>query len=505
MFDLMISGFAAIMNFQCLLLMTVGVAVGIIFGAIPGLTGTMAVSLCLPMTFSMGPVAGFCLLLGLYIGGISGGLISAILIKIPGTPSSIATVFDGYPMAARGEGGKALGIGILYSFIGTLISIIFLIFIAPPLADVALQFGPYEYFAVGIFSITMIASLVSGSPFKGLASGALGLCLAMVGAAPIDGATRLTFGSHQFDGGFNLLPVLIGLFAISEILSTAEEGLRLDVNKNAVTKYSIKGFGVSLIEFGQQFWNMIRSALIGVGIGILPGIGGGTSNIIAYLVAKNQSKHPEKFGTGIIDGVVASETSNNASIGGAMIPLLTLGIPGDTVTAILLGGLILHGVTPGPLLFVNSAKLVYAIFAALLVANFIMLIMEFFGIRLFVKLLTIPKYILLPVIVALCAVGAYGTNNRLFDVWMMLIFGVIGFTMEKFGFSLPPLILGFILGPIVETNLRRGLMYSQGDFLPFVTRPISVVFLLIALITVIFAVKKNPRQSKKNKAQPSAG
>jgi putative tricarboxylic transport membrane protein len=495
---LLFNGFAAVLNLHCILLLSIGVAVGIIFGAIPGLTGTMAISLCLPMTFGMNPIAGFCLLIGLYIGGISGGLISAILLKIPGTPSSVATCFDGHPMAARGEGGKALGVGIIYSFIGTLISIILLMFIAPPLANFALVFGPFEYFSLGIFAITMIASLVGGSPFKGLASGAIGLCLAMVGSAPLDAAARFTFGMHEFDAGFNLLPVLIGLFAISEILMAAQEGLH--VKKGEIRQYSIKGFGISLKEFYQQFWNMIRSALIGVGIGILPGIGGGTSNLIAYLTAKNQSKYPEKFGTGIVDGIVASETSNNASIGGAMIPLLTLGIPGDTVTALLLGALVVHGLTPGPLLFTTSANLVYAIFAALLLASLIMVIMEYGGLRVFVKLLTIPKYILLPVIVVLCAVGSYALNNRLFDVWTILIFGIIGFLMEKFGFSLTPVILGFILGPIIETNLRRGLMFSQGDFLPFVTRPISVIFLLIALITVVLAVKKNLSQPKKKAA-----
>jgi putative tricarboxylic transport membrane protein len=497
--ELLMNGFASILNLNCLLLLAIGVAIGIIFGAIPGLTGTMALSLCLPMTFGMDSIAGFCLLIGLYIGGISGGLISAILLNIPGTPSSVATCFDGHPMAARGEGGRAIGVGLLYSFFGALFSITLLIFIAPPLANFALAFGPYEYFALGIFAITLIASLTDGSPLKGLASGAIGICLATVGAAPIDAASRFTFGIHEFDAGFNLLPALIGLFAISEILTTAQEGL--NVTKSEIRTYSIKGFGVSLREFWEQFWNMIRSALIGVGIGILPGIGGGTSNLLAYLTAKNQSKYPEKFGTGIIDGLVASETSNNASVGGAMIPLLTLGIPGDTVTALLLGGLVVHGMTPGPLLFTNGADFVYAIFAALLVANLIMLIMEYAGMRAFVKLLTIPKYILLPVIVSLCVVGAYGLNNRVFDVWTILLFGILGFLLQKFGFSLTPVLLGFILGPIIETNLRRGLMYSQGDFLPFITRPISAIFLFVALISVILAIKKNMGQSQKEETK----
>lgn len=499
MFELMIAGFSQVLNLNCMILIVIGVAVGIIFGAIPGLTATMAVALCLPMTFGMSPIAGLSLLLGLYIGGISGGLISAILINIPGTPASVATTFDGHPMAQRGEAGKALGAGILFSFIGTLISILILVFISPPVANFAIKFGPYEYFAVGVFSITLVSGLVGGSVAKGLASGAIGICIAMIGSAPIDSAKRFTFGFYDLATGFDLLPVLIGLFAITEILKTAEEGISGETTK--IHKYTISGFGVSHKEFMEQFWNMLRSAAIGVGIGILPGIGGGTSNLIAYATAKNQSKHPEKFGTGILDGVVASETSNNASIGGALVPLLTLGIPGDTVTAMLIGGLMIHGITPGPLLFVNSAELVYSIFAALIIANFAMIIMEYYGLRVFVKLLSIPKHILLPIILALCAVGAYGLNNRLFDVWTMVIFGVIGYALEKFGFSLPPIILGFILEPIIEVNLMRGLMSSKGSFLPFLTRPISAVFLIIALATVMMAVKKNIKFSKKAKVQ----
>jgi len=254
-----------------------------------------------------------------------------------------------------------------------------------------------------------------------------------------------------------------------------------------------------LYELMKQWWNILRSAVIGIIIGILPGIGGGTANIIAYATAKNQSKYPEKFGTGIIDGIVASETSNNASIGGAIVPLLALGIPGDTVTAMLIGGLMIHGITPGPLLFINNTNLVYSIFAILIIANFAMLIIEYSGLRLFVKLLSIPKYILLPVILAICTVGAYGLNNRMFDVWTILIFGVIGYALEKFGFSLPPIILGFILEPIIEVNLMRGLMSSKGSFLPFITRPISAAFLLVALTTVLLTIRKNIKASKKTK------
>jgi len=495
MLEMFYIGFSQILALKPLILIFLGVGVGIIFGAIPGLTATMAVALFLPLTFGMHPVDGMSLLIGLYIGGVSGGLISAILINIPGTPSSIATTFDGYPMAEKGEAGKALGAGIFYSFLGGWFSFLVLFFIAPPLADIALKFGPPEYFSIAIFSLTLIASLSTGSTIKGLMSGIVGLLLSCVGTAPIDAFPRFTFGFHELDGGFNLLPALVGLFAITEILKTAESDIEIKLEN--IANYRIKGFGFSGKEFVQQLGNFIRSSLIGTGIGILPGIGGGTSNILSYIAAKKMSKHPEKFGTGILDGVVASETANNASIGGALVPLLAMGIPGDTVTAMLLGGLMIHGLSPGPLLFTTSGNIVYGIFAALIVANFVMVLMEYFGIRFFVRLLKIPKHIMLPIIIVFCVVGAYGLNNRVFDAWSVMFFGVIGYAFEKWGFPLAPVILGFILGPIAETNLRRGLMMTQGNFLPFLTKPVSGTFLVIALASVVYSVIKERKQAKR--------
>ena len=320
MFHLILTGFTEILNPQCLLLIAAGVLLGIVFGSIPGLSATMAIALCLPMTYGLEPISGMALLIGLYIGGVSGGLVAAILLRIPGTPSSVATCFDGYPLAAKGQAGKALGVGIFFSFLGTIFGILVLMCVSPVLAKIALKFSFYEYFAVGVFSMTMMASLISGSVVKGLASGAIGLLFAMVGAAPIDGLPRLTFGVHALDGGFDILPVLIGLFAISEIIKAARER---NAQKASVTQdFKIKGFGFTLQEFRGQIGNFLRSAVIGTGIGILPGIGGGTSNILAYTAAKNASKTPEKFGTGVIDGIVASEAANNATVGGALVPLL---------------------------------------------------------------------------------------------------------------------------------------------------------------------------------------
>lgn len=481
-----------------LILITLGVIVGIIFGAIPGLTAATAVALFLPMTFGMTPVQGISLLIGLYIGGISGGLVSAILLKIPGTPSSIATCFDGNPMAKRGEAGKALGIGIFTSFVGGIISTIILVFIAPPIAQFALKFGPWEYFAIGVFSLSMIASLVSGSVAKGLASAAIGLVLAMIGTGPVDAAQRLTFGFTSMEAGLDILPVMIGLFAVSELFVTAETVYRGDTKP---IKFELKGWGFSMKEYFGQKFNILRSAMIGTGIGILPGIGGGTSNILSYLAAKNQSKYPEKFGTGIIDGVIASETANNATIGGALIPLMTMGIPGDGVTALLLGALMLHGISPGPLLFTNQWELVYSIFGAVLIANFVMLAAMYLGIRPVAKILEVPKHILFPIIMAICVVGAYSLNNRVFDIWTLLILGVLGFYMDKYGFSLTPVVLGFILGPIVELNLRRGLMANHNSMVTILKSPIAMIFLSIAIISVVMAVVKEVRLGRKQKKQ----
>lgn len=492
MFDMLITGFESVMTVQIILLVAAGVALGLVFGSIPGLTATMAVAICLPITYGMDPIAGMSLLMGLYIGGVSGGLIPAILLKLPGTPSSIATTFDGYPMAQRGEAGKAFNYAIVSSFLGGLLSIIVLILIAPPLGRVALQFGPYEFFAIVIFSLTLIASLSGDSLPKGIMAGLLGIAFAMVGAAPIDAFPRFTYGFTDMNAGFNLLPVLIGLFALSEIFLSAEKKVKKGLNAS-LEKVNYR---VSLKEYFAQGWNFLRSSLIGIGIGILPGIGGGTSNIIAYVAAKGSSKKPEEFGKGNPAGVVASESSNNAAVGGALVPLISLGIPGDTVTAMLLGGLVLHGLQPGPLLMQNNGDVVYGIFAALLIANIFMILFLFLGMKGFIRLLSIPQHILYPVILALCVVGAFGVNNRLFDVGALLFFGVLGYLMIKFGFPLTPLVLGFILGPLLETNLRRGLMLSQGDFMPFVTSPIAATFLIITAISVSFAIYNNNKKKK---------
>lgn len=480
----------------CLLSITLGVFVGIIFGSIPGLSATMAVALFLPMSFGMTPLNGMSLLLGLYIGAISGGLISAVLLKIPGTPASITTVFDGGPMADRGEAGKAIGAGILYSFIGGMISVLALIFISPMLAKFALKFTPVEYASVTLFALTVIASLSGKSVLNGLISGFIGLIIGCIGITPIDSLTRFNFGNHALDSGVSTVALMIGFFAVSDILRYAFEHSS-EQAKPQITRCAIKGYGVSMKEFKENFRTMIVSSVLGIIIGILPGIGGGTASIISYSTAKNSSKTPEKFGTGALEGVIASETANNATTGATLIPMLTLGIPGSTTAAMLMGGLMIHGISPGPLIFQKNGELMYGIFAALVVANVVMLVMERAGLPLFIRLLDIPKNILMPIILCLCTVGAYGASNNAFDVICMFALGLVGFIFRKANLPLAPCLIAFILGPTLENNLRRALIMNDGSLLPFITRPISVAFLLCAAISLLMVYVQQTRSKAK--------
>lgn len=492
---MIIDAILSVLTFKTIFFIAGGTILGIIIGSIPGLTVTMGVALFLPVTFVMTPIDGLSLLMGLYIGGTSGGLISAILLNIPGSPAAIATTYDGHPMAAQGRAGKALTVSILCSFFGGIFSLAILFSISPILADIALRFGPYEYFAIALFSLTLVAGLSGDSLAKGMASAGLGLVVSFVGMAPVTAYPRFTFGFPELDGGIALLPALIGLFAVAQVLEEAESKKKQIPFRTE--RFNLRDMGFSIRNGLSHFTNWLRSSLIGTGIGILPGLGGAVCNILAYGAAKKYSKHPDKFGTGITDGLVASESSNNASTGGALVPLMTLGIPGDNTAAILLAGFMIHGITPGPMLFETQGMLVYGIFTALVISNLFMLVAMFAFMRGFVSVLSVPKHILLPIVMVLCVIGAYGINNRLFDVGCMLAFGVLGWVMKKAAMPITPLLLGFILGPIIEVNLRRGLMRAQGDFTPFITQPISgailAVTLCIVVITIIRQFKKtNP-------------
>lgn len=491
---MILQGLTEVLQPMTIILIAIGTVVGIVFGSIPGLTATMAIVMFLPVTYSMTASEGISMLMALYIGGISGGLISAILLNIPGTPSSVATCFDGKPLADKGEAGKALGTGVVFSFIGTIIGIGLLMVLAPALCDFALKFQAYEYCALTVFSLSMVIALTGHDMPKGLISAVLGALLATVGLAPIDSKPRFTFGLYQLNNGFALVVLLIGLFAIAEVMSYAET-VRQNQDFTIRSNVKIKGVGFTFKEFVGQIRNAIVSALIGVGIGILPGIGGGVSCMISYTVSKNTSKRRELYGTGIMDGVVASETANNGTIGGAMIPLLSLGIPGDAATAMLLGGLQVHNVAPGPLIYEKSGNVVYAIFFAMVLSAIFMMLFLLLGMRFFVSVLKVPKNYLLPVVVVLCAIGAIGNANMLFDTYCMVGFGLMSYLLIKSKVPTVPMILGFILGPTFEQNLRRVSQLTSSD--PFWNHPIFCVLIIATVFVVIFSVRSNLKDAKR--------
>jgi putative tricarboxylic transport membrane protein len=478
---------AQIFDLQTLLLVFIGVSLGVVFSAIPGLTATMGIALLIPYTFALPQVAGISMLLGIYLGGMYGGSITAILIRTPGTPSAAATLLDGYPMAEKGEAGKALNYATIGSFIGGIISCILLILIAPQLAEVGLKFGPAEFFALAVFGLSIVGTVSGKYVIKGLIAAALGLFIATVGMDPIGGVMRFTFGSMNLTSGISFIPALIGLFAVSQVIKEIET--KVKINKKKI-KYQRQK--VSLKETASYWIEFLRASLIGTFVGIIPGTGSSIATFLSYNESKRFAKKErrEKYGTGIPEGVIATETSNNAVTGGALIPLLTLGIPGDVVTAVILGGLLIQGVTPGPLLFQNESELVYSLFGTLIIANIFMLLIGLFAVRFVGKIVDVPKSVLLPIVVTLCFIGSYSLSNNIFDVWIALVFGVIGYILEKFKYPLPPLILGIILGPIIESNLRRTLIESNNELSIFFTRPITAVFLSIAIISFVYPLIK---------------
>lgn len=483
------SAFQSMLNPVTIGFMILGTGVGIVFGAVPGLTATLAIAVFLPIVYKMETVVGFSLLMAVYIGSMSGNLITSILLGIPGKPSSVATTFDGGPMAQKGEGAKALGMAIVVSFLATVLSIFCLMFIGPWLANLAINFGPYEYFAITSCSLLLVSGLLGDSLPKGIISAIVGIYIGMVGMAPVDGALRYTFGIDDLMAGLNILPVIMGMFALPQLLNYARKELVLERLKAP----KIKGFGFTFAEFRGQIGNFCRSWLIGFGIGILPTLGAAASNILAYAAAKKASKYPEKFGTGIIDGVVAPETANNATIGGDMITLLALGIPGDGVTAVMMGAFILKGLTLGPMFFTKYPDVVNVIFVALLVACFLMLVMEFYGLRIFVKIMNVPLHILLPIVMVFCAIGSFTSTNTIFSIGVFIVLGLVSFILERFDVPLTPMIIGYVLGPISETYLRRGLQMSHESFLPFIQSPIAGTIWAISILFIVWQIVRGIR------------
>ncbi|WP_353646711.1 tripartite tricarboxylate transporter permease [Mesorhizobium sp. WSM2239] len=471
-----------------LVLILCGTMIGIIFGAIPGMTATMAVAVCLPLTYSLGLENGLALLLGLYVGGISGGLVPAILLNIPGTPASIATTFDGYPMTQRGEGESALKVAIFASLFGGLFSLVVLYFFAPALADFAIQFSYVEKFLIIFLALTVMAAL-SSSMLIGIFSGVLGILVSLIGAYDTsdggNGEYRLMFDFMEpyLSGGFSLLPVLIGVFALSNILIEAEAGVPESASATKIALGPGKKFHLSV--FRGQWKNLFRSASIGTFVGLLPGVGGSAASIMSYSQAKSFSKNPKSFGKGNPSGVIASEASNNGLTGGALIPLLSLGIPGDATTAILIGAFTLQGIQVGPLFIGDNLEIWNAMIVAMLFANVCMFALMYFAIRHIAKIVTVPKHILLPVILMMCVVGSYTINyGIMFDVWTLLIFGLFGYLAHHLGLEIAPFVIGFILGPSAEIYFVKSLESFGTISIFFIKSWIAVVLWILIAISI---------------------
>ncbi|WP_207765873.1 tripartite tricarboxylate transporter permease [Pleomorphomonas carboxyditropha] len=474
---------------QSLLMLFLGVFAGIIIGALPGLTVNMGIALLLPLTFSFEGMAGILMLLGVYCGAIYGGSITAILINTPGTPASAATVLDGYPMAMKGEAGRALGLSTGSSMFGGLFSTIALVLVAPQLAKVATGLSAPEYFALGVFGISIITSVSSHSIIKGLMGGAIGLAIACIGLDPMTAGMRFTFGSYYLMGGISFVPVLVGLFAFSQAMLGMEDNyVEKGRSEDRKVKVKIDRVLPSWLDFRRVLPTYVRSSVIGTIIGAIPGTGGDIASFVSYTEAKRWSKHPEEFGHGSPEGVSAPEAGANAVSGGAMVPLMTLGIPGDGATAIMMGAFMVQGLQLGPMLFTEHPVEVNTIFIGLFAANILMGALGFLGIRLFTKVMIVPRKVLVPIILVLCAVGSYSVNHTMIDVFVMMIAGVFGYVMMRLDFSMSPIVIGIILGPMVETNLRRALIMSDGDFSVFLTRPICATFLVIAAVTLLLPV-----------------
>lgn len=468
-----------------MMLMMMGTMAGLLAGAIPGFTIAMAVVLVLPFTFTMTPVEGLATMVAVYVGGLSGGLMSGILTGIPGTPSSVATTFDGYPLARSGKPGLALGIGVWSSFLGGVFASIVLMLVAPQLALIGLEFQPVDYFALIIFALTVTASMAGDQMVKGLMAGLVGLLVATVGSDVVFGQPRFTFGIDAMEQGFAFLPVLVGIFAFGRLLGDVKTREKAHQPLGGDTKAVHIDYLGSMIEVLRRWGNVLRSATIGVFVGVLPAAGSTISNILAYDQAKKTSKEHDQFGKGAIDGIIAPETANNATAGGALIVMMALGLPGDIMTAIMLGALLIHDVIPSPSFIADEPQIAYSIFLAFFVANFMMLGLQSVTLRGFVLITRVKLYMLSAVILFYCALGMFALNNIAWDMWTLFIFGVVGFFMRALGFPVVPLVLGVVLGRIAESRLSQVFARSD-DIGVFLSRPWSLFFLLLACFSILF-------------------
>ncbi len=479
--DAALQGFALILDPFNIFLIFIAVLIGVCVGALPGLSSPMAVALLLPFSLSLEPIPAISMMAALYCAGTFGGSITAILINAPGAPPAVATAFDGYPMAKRGEAGRALGLAAVSSVTGGIFSLLIFLFLAPMLAEVALKFRPQEYFALAVFALSMLASISGTSSIRNLISGAAGVLIGTVGIHITTGVERFTFNSPELTEGINFIPVLIGLFAVGELLNQSQA---LDKTLERITSVVVKLPSVK--EFVKMRWTIIRSSVLGTFIGILPAEGATVAALMGYNEAKRFSKNKEDFGKGAPEGIVGPEAANNAATGGAMVPTLALGIPGSATTALILAALIMHGFRPGPYLVRETPHIVYAIFGAMIIANFMFLIIGLTGAKIFSRITLIPRQILWPAVFVFSMVGSYAFASSLFDVWTMLIAGIIGFLMKRYGFGAAPLVMGLILGKLVEQNLSRAMIIYDNDWLRFFESPIVDAFLVLTAVSLFW-------------------
>jgi putative tricarboxylic transport membrane protein len=497
-YELLFQHMGVVLHWQYLLPLLIGTIAGVIGGALPGVTITMTVIVVLPFTFGLDPLQGLAAMIGVYVGGSAGGSITASLIGIPGTPSAVATTFDGFPMTKRGQAGRSVWVGAWSAFIGGALGGLFLIELTGPFAALALYFGPWEFFALFVFALSMVAGLVGKSVTKGLLSGAIGLLVTIVGPDPIMGVQRFTLGIHELEGGFPFLPVLIGVFAFAQLMPDVETIHRgVDQTPVVPTKVSLAVSHLSV------WWDIICRpfillwvTFIGIVIGVLPAIGGSAANIMAYDQAKKFSKRPEKFGTGIPEGIVASEASNSANVAGSLMMIMAFGIPGDAVTAVMMGALTIHGIQPGPLFISQHPKIAYGIYASYLIALPLMIAVVWLGSKVWLRIIMMPKSILIPIVLVLCVIGAYALSNSMNDVYVLALFCVIGYAMVKARIPLAPLILGVVLGDQIEANLIQAVSTDANPWL-FITRPISGGLLAASVASVALAIWQHNRINKK--------
>jgi putative tricarboxylic transport membrane protein len=476
--DNLILGFNVAMSLNNLFFCFLGVFIGTLIGVLPGIGPVATISLLLPVSFGMDPVTSIIMLCGVYYGAMYGGSTTSILVNIPGEAASIITCLDGYQMARNGRAGPALGMSAFGSFIGGTVSVIGLMLLAPLLARYALKFGPPEYFALMFFGLTMVTYLCMGSVLKGLVMAAAGIAVSTIGQDPISGVTRFTVGSITLMDGFGIVPAAMGIFGIGEVLTNIEQ-----VIKQEVFSSKIKGLLPTVQDWVDCKWPIVRGSLIGFFMGILPGAGTVIPTFMAYAAEKKLSRHPEKFGTGVIEGVAAPETANNAATGGSLVTLLSLGIPANVVMAVLLGAFIIHGIQPGPLLMTKHPDLFWGTIVSMYIGNIMLVILNLPLIGIWVRILKVPYNVLFPLILIFCFLGVYSLNNNIYEIVIMVFFGVFGYLIRKFDYEGAPFLLGMVLGPMFETAFRQSLIY--GDPLIFFNRPITAVLLGVSIFLLI--------------------